>query len=168
MNAKFGPGEDRWPEDLVFLGMAAIMDPPRPETAAAIQQCKGAGIKIHGDAWSIELRIDSSLYLRATPSSRINGLKCPGTRVIPCCLPILANEEQCKPAHAPHHNLCDIFDKDAALQWRCSTAALWIPRGENYPSGPGQVGKRVHHAGRKADNAQDEASNRKSKGDTVR
>ncbi|EPB70237.1 e1-E2 ATPase [Ancylostoma ceylanicum] len=45
INAKFGPGEDRWPEDLVFLGMAAIMDPPRPETAAAIQQCKGAGIK---------------------------------------------------------------------------------------------------------------------------
>ncbi|PIO66864.1 hypothetical protein TELCIR_11408 [Teladorsagia circumcincta] len=28
MNAKFGAG-DRWPEDLVFLGMAAIMDPPR-------------------------------------------------------------------------------------------------------------------------------------------
>ncbi|EYC32230.1 hypothetical protein Y032_0003g1468 [Ancylostoma ceylanicum] len=46
INAKFGPGEDRWPEDLVFLGMAAIMDPPRPETAAAIQQCKGAGIKV--------------------------------------------------------------------------------------------------------------------------
>ncbi|VDO20454.1 unnamed protein product [Haemonchus placei] len=46
MNAKFGAGEDRWPEDLVFLGMAAIMDPPRPETAAAIQQCKGAGIKV--------------------------------------------------------------------------------------------------------------------------
>ncbi|KAK6728021.1 hypothetical protein RB195_005589 [Necator americanus] len=46
INAKFGSGEDRWPEDLVFLGMAAIMDPPRPETAAAIQQCKGAGIKV--------------------------------------------------------------------------------------------------------------------------
>uniref|UniRef100_A0A183G3C5 P-type Cu(+) transporter n=1 Tax=Heligmosomoides polygyrus TaxID=6339 RepID=A0A183G3C5_HELPZ len=46
MSAKFGAGEDRWPEDLVFLGMAAIMDPPRPETAAAIQQCKGAGIKV--------------------------------------------------------------------------------------------------------------------------
>lgn len=29
MSAKFGAGEDRWPEDLVFLGMAAIMDPPR-------------------------------------------------------------------------------------------------------------------------------------------
>ncbi|WKX90672.1 hypothetical protein Q1695_009484 [Nippostrongylus brasiliensis] len=46
MSAKFGAGECRWPEDLVFLGMAAIMDPPRPETAAAIQQCKGAGIKV--------------------------------------------------------------------------------------------------------------------------
>ncbi|GMT28804.1 hypothetical protein PFISCL1PPCAC_20101, partial [Pristionchus fissidentatus] len=31
---------------LIFLGMAAIMDPPRPETAAAIQQCKEAGIKV--------------------------------------------------------------------------------------------------------------------------
>ncbi|VDK57819.1 unnamed protein product, partial [Cylicostephanus goldi] len=29
MKAKFGPKEDRWPEDLIFLGMAAIMDPPR-------------------------------------------------------------------------------------------------------------------------------------------
>ncbi|KJH51109.1 hypothetical protein DICVIV_02776 [Dictyocaulus viviparus] len=46
MNAKFANGENRWPEDLVFLGMAAIMDPPRPETAAAISQCKGAGIKV--------------------------------------------------------------------------------------------------------------------------
>lgn len=32
--------------DLVFLGMAAIMDPPRPETAAAIEQCKVAGVKV--------------------------------------------------------------------------------------------------------------------------
>ncbi|CAN99760.1 Cation-transporting P-type ATPase N-terminal domain-containing protein [Caenorhabditis elegans] len=32
--------------DLVFLGMAAIMDPPRPETAAAIEQCKMAGVKV--------------------------------------------------------------------------------------------------------------------------
>ncbi|PAV75028.1 hypothetical protein WR25_06358 [Diploscapter pachys] len=46
-NAKFGHTDEdaKWPEQLVFLGMAAIMDPPRPETAAAIQQCKGAGIK---------------------------------------------------------------------------------------------------------------------------
>uniref|UniRef100_A0A1I7UT06 Cation_ATPase_N domain-containing protein n=2 Tax=Caenorhabditis tropicalis TaxID=1561998 RepID=A0A1I7UT06_9PELO len=32
--------------ELVFLGMAAIMDPPRPETAAAIEQCKVAGVKV--------------------------------------------------------------------------------------------------------------------------
>ncbi|CAD5209750.1 unnamed protein product [Bursaphelenchus xylophilus] len=33
-------------EGLVFLGMCAMMDPPRPETSAAIQQCKEAGIKV--------------------------------------------------------------------------------------------------------------------------
>ncbi|KAK0408292.1 hypothetical protein QR680_003871 [Steinernema hermaphroditum] len=33
-------------EDLSFLGIAAIMDPPRPDTARAIQQCKQAGIKV--------------------------------------------------------------------------------------------------------------------------
>ncbi|CAI2292849.1 unnamed protein product [Caenorhabditis sp. 36 PRJEB53466] len=40
-NAKFGGQE--YSGELVFLGMAAIMDPPRPETAAAIEQCKQAG-----------------------------------------------------------------------------------------------------------------------------
>ncbi|KAJ1371761.1 ATPase Na K transporting alpha [Parelaphostrongylus tenuis] len=43
---KFVHGEYKWPDNLIFLGMAAIMDPPRPETAAAINQCKGAGIKV--------------------------------------------------------------------------------------------------------------------------
>ncbi|CAI5438652.1 unnamed protein product [Caenorhabditis angaria] len=38
--------KDSYPQDLVFLGMAAIMDPPRPETAAAIEQCKQAGVKV--------------------------------------------------------------------------------------------------------------------------
>ncbi|CAD5206669.1 unnamed protein product [Bursaphelenchus okinawaensis] len=33
-------------DGLVFLGMCAMMDPPRPETSAAIQQCKEAGIKV--------------------------------------------------------------------------------------------------------------------------
>ncbi|TKR77856.1 hypothetical protein L596_018757 [Steinernema carpocapsae] len=33
-------------EALSFLGIAAIMDPPRPDTARAIQQCKQAGIKV--------------------------------------------------------------------------------------------------------------------------
>lgn len=43
-NAKFTGLEHTG--DLVFLGMAAIMDPPRPETAAAIEQCKVAGVKV--------------------------------------------------------------------------------------------------------------------------
>lgn len=46
IDEKFVHGEYEWPDNLVFLGMAAIMDPPRPETAAAIRQCKGAGIKV--------------------------------------------------------------------------------------------------------------------------
>ncbi|CAI4221688.1 unnamed protein product [Auanema sp. JU1783] len=45
INMKFG-NDGGWPEKFVFLGMAAIMDPPRPETFDAIQQCKQAGIKV--------------------------------------------------------------------------------------------------------------------------
>lgn len=32
--------------DWVFLGMSAIMDPPKDDTARAISQCKQAGIKV--------------------------------------------------------------------------------------------------------------------------
>jgi len=37
---------DRVEQDLIFLGLMAMMDPPRPEVAQAIQVCKGAGIRI--------------------------------------------------------------------------------------------------------------------------
>lgn len=44
-NSKFV--EESYPDkDLVFFGMVAMMDPPRNDTAAAIQQCKDAGIKV--------------------------------------------------------------------------------------------------------------------------
>ncbi|VDM29527.1 unnamed protein product [Toxocara canis] len=33
--------------ELVFLGMAAIMDPPRDDAAMAIKQCKDAGVKVY-------------------------------------------------------------------------------------------------------------------------
>ena len=33
-------------QDLTFLGLAAMMDPPRPEVADAVQQCHSAGIRI--------------------------------------------------------------------------------------------------------------------------
>jgi Ca2+-transporting ATPase len=32
--------------DLTFIGLAAMMDPPRPETAGAVDQCKEAGINV--------------------------------------------------------------------------------------------------------------------------
>uniref|UniRef100_A0A915CYV1 Cation-transporting P-type ATPase N-terminal domain-containing protein n=1 Tax=Ditylenchus dipsaci TaxID=166011 RepID=A0A915CYV1_9BILA len=56
INAKFQPSSNTsvdasnictYPDNqLVFLGMSAMIDPPRNETAAAIQQCKDAGIKV--------------------------------------------------------------------------------------------------------------------------
>lgn len=44
---KFDSEEKNFPTDnLCFLGMAAIMDPPRPEVKGAIETCKSAGIKV--------------------------------------------------------------------------------------------------------------------------
>ncbi|KAK0412541.1 hypothetical protein QR680_006270 [Steinernema hermaphroditum] len=44
---KFSSDDNNFPlEDLTFLGISAIMDPPRPDTAEAIRQCKEAGIKV--------------------------------------------------------------------------------------------------------------------------
>jgi Na+-exporting ATPase len=34
-------------KNLIFLGLAGIYDPPRPESAPAVEQCKQAGIVIH-------------------------------------------------------------------------------------------------------------------------
>jgi len=34
----------RWEEDLSFLGLAGILDPPRPEAARAVTECREAGI----------------------------------------------------------------------------------------------------------------------------
>ena len=52
MKTKFSAEEKNWPDDMVFLGMAAIMDPPRPETADAIAHRRPAGrkeLRITGD-----------------------------------------------------------------------------------------------------------------------
>jgi sodium/potassium-transporting ATPase subunit alpha len=44
---KFSMDEQNYPTtELCFLGMVAIMDPPRETTAGAIADCKSAGIKV--------------------------------------------------------------------------------------------------------------------------
>ena len=74
--------KDQTPEeiekDLTFLGLIAMMDPPRPEVAEAIQQCHTAGVRIimiTGDygltAESIARRIG---IVRSTNASVITGL----------------------------------------------------------------------------------------------
>ena len=46
-NTKFSLQEENFPvDDLIFLGVCAIMDPPRDETPGAIKMCKEAGIKV--------------------------------------------------------------------------------------------------------------------------
>jgi Ca2+-transporting ATPase len=46
--ADFDPGEDlwQWAGDWIFLGLAGLMDPPRPEAAEAIARCREAGIQV--------------------------------------------------------------------------------------------------------------------------
>jgi Ca2+-transporting ATPase len=48
--ARTGAGAEYSPDsverDLVFLGLAAMMDPPRPEVAEAVEHCKKAGIRL--------------------------------------------------------------------------------------------------------------------------
>ncbi|KAI6180538.1 Cation-ATPase-N domain-containing protein [Aphelenchoides besseyi] len=44
---KFNAEEENFPfKNLVFVGVCAIMDPPREETSEAIRQCREAGIKV--------------------------------------------------------------------------------------------------------------------------
>lgn len=49
-------------QDLVFLGLAAMMDPPRPEVAEAVARCQAAGIKIVMITGDYELTAQSIAY----------------------------------------------------------------------------------------------------------
>ncbi len=45
--SKFTVDSNNYPmSELTFLGLSAIMDPPRDDTAKAIRECKAAGIKV--------------------------------------------------------------------------------------------------------------------------
>lgn len=64
--------EAHWDEDLVFVGLLGMMDPPRPEAIDAVQQCQRAGVRtvmITGDHPKTAAAIACQMGLaRGTPA----------------------------------------------------------------------------------------------------
>lgn len=62
--------------DLAFLGLIGIMDPPRPEVKAAIETCQRAGIKVKmitGDQQMTATAIGKELNIEMTSLSTLDG-----------------------------------------------------------------------------------------------
>lgn len=62
--------------DLAFLGLIGIMDPPRPEVKAAIETCQRAGIKVKmitGDQQMTATAIGKELNIEMTSRSTLDG-----------------------------------------------------------------------------------------------
>ena len=60
--------------ELTFLGLAAMMDPPRPEVAAAVKACREAGVRIvmiTGDYGLTAESVARRVGMLATPNPRI-------------------------------------------------------------------------------------------------
>ncbi|KAK0412529.1 hypothetical protein QR680_006267 [Steinernema hermaphroditum] len=74
---KFSYEELNFPlHNLTFYGISAIMDPPRPDTAEAIRQCKEAGIKVFmvtGDHPSTAQAIAKEIGLIGEPERLLLG-----------------------------------------------------------------------------------------------
>jgi magnesium-transporting ATPase (P-type) len=73
------PGEDlqQFEHALVYLGMVGIIDPPRPEAAAAVGEAKDAGIRvvmITGDHPRTALRIAADLGLARADARVLTGV----------------------------------------------------------------------------------------------
>lgn len=65
---------ERLEQELVFTGLAALEDPPRPEVPAAIRRCREAGIKVimvTGDHPHTALAIAREIGLMRSPTPRV-------------------------------------------------------------------------------------------------
>uniref|UniRef100_A0AC34GR78 Cation-transporting P-type ATPase C-terminal domain-containing protein n=2 Tax=Panagrolaimus sp. ES5 TaxID=591445 RepID=A0AC34GR78_9BILA len=76
-DTKFSSDSNNYPNNnLIFLGLAAMFDPPRNETATAIQQCKDAGIKVFmitGDHENLAIAIASQIGLITDLNDKVIG-----------------------------------------------------------------------------------------------
>ena len=73
---KLKSGEKAAEQDLVFVGMQAMIDPPRPEVKDAIQKCKKAGMKvvmITGDHRDTAVAIAKELEMLEKDSVVLSG-----------------------------------------------------------------------------------------------
>lgn len=66
----------QWEQDLCFLGLTGMMDPVRPEVAAAIAECRQAGIRpvmITGDHKDTAVAIGKQLQIIESPEQALTG-----------------------------------------------------------------------------------------------
>jgi sodium/potassium-transporting ATPase subunit alpha len=93
-STQFSAQEANFPQDgLCFLGMAAIMDPPRDDSARAVAACKEAGIKVFmvtGDHPVTAAAIARQIGLlgKAEKVSGDEQATCMDHRVSPCANPV--------------------------------------------------------------------------------
>ena len=66
----------QWEQDLCFLGLTGMMDPVRPEVAAAIAECRQAGIRpvmITGDHKDTAVAIGKQLQIIESSEQALTG-----------------------------------------------------------------------------------------------
>ena len=70
------PPSSAWARDLTFLGLAGLMDPPRPEVRSAVAQCRRAGIRpvmITGDHRATALAVAKDLDIYRPGDRSVTG-----------------------------------------------------------------------------------------------